>query len=316
MKEKRIIRHPKNLKKLVIISGQQRSGKSTLSNLVSTLEGPINTKIDFFLDSLLSFKRINGIPTKSLKEIIKIYLNNLLIDANYGRNLNLKKNEESSIWNTVDPDHYLGIIKKKFTHTEIKKSLIINNEITLVLHNFNEFLNVFPLDQYESKILNIYSHPVDQIYTMYKSKTNFKFNNLSREIIYLYKNKKYCLSIGLEDKFDKLNLMEKILLIKHNQDLKEMKNISLSKINCKYLHIEYEKLIYNPELSIQSISKFLGKEQSVFTKKMIKQNNKKKSFLSVREREKRRRFINLRLRDKLYKNLLEKMINNFNNNSV
>ena len=257
---KRKVLHPKNVKKLIIISGQQRSGKSTLSKIISSFEGPINNRIDFFLDSLLSLKRINNITNKVFQEIFKIYLNNLIIDSHYGRNFNLKKNEESSIWSSTNPKHYLNIIKKKFTRKEIKKSLIKNSEMVLVLHNFLEFLNIFPKEQYQLKIINIKSHPVDQIYSMYKSKTNFKFDNLSREIIYIYKNRKYCVSVDIEDKFNRLNLMQKILLIKKNQDLKEIKNINLSKKNYKYLNVHYEELIRNPKKIVNLIAKFLDKK--------------------------------------------------------
>ena len=39
---KRKVLHPKNIKKLIIISGQQRSGKSTLSKIITTFEDFMN----------------------------------------------------------------------------------------------------------------------------------------------------------------------------------------------------------------------------------------------------------------------------------
>ena len=121
MKYQRKIVHSRNLKKLVIITGQQRSGKSTLTNIISSLKGPINIQIEFFLDSLFSLKRLNYISVSALHEILHLYLNNLIIDLNYGRNLNLRKNEESSIWNTENPKYFLKRIEKKFSPEEIKK---------------------------------------------------------------------------------------------------------------------------------------------------------------------------------------------------
>ncbi len=316
MKEKRQILHPNNLKRMVIISGQQRSGKSTLTKIISSLEGPVNTRIDFFLDSLLSLSRIKNISKNTLREILHVYINNLIIDASYGRNLNLKKNEESSIWETSNPEYYLEIINKGFTHSEIKKSLRRNNEIVFILHNFIEFLDTFPIKKYQIKIINIQAHPIDQIYSMYKARTNFKFDSLSREIIYLYKNKKYCLSVGLEDEFNNLNLMQKIVLIKRNQDMKEQRKMKLLKTNTKYLSVKYEDLIKSPENRVQSISKFLGKRITAMTNRIIKQNIKRKSFLELSQRKKRLNFINSKLGDNVYKKILQKMIKNFEKYSV
>ncbi len=316
MKQKREILHPNNLKKMIIISGQQRSGKTTLTKIISSLEGPVNTRIDFFLDSLLSLSRIKNYSRNTLKEILLLYFNNLIIDSNYGRNLNLKKNEESSIWETSDPNFYLKKIDKYFTHEEIKKNIIKNNEITFVLHNFIEFLDVFPINEYDLKIINIQAHPIDQIYSMYEARTNFKFDNLSREIVYLYKNKRYCLSVGLEDKFNNLNLMQKILLIKENQDIKELKKIKSFKNNSICLNIKYENLIQSPENTINTILKFIRKKNTSMTNKILKENVKRKLFLKPNERKKRLNFINSKLRDNIYRDILRKMITKFDKHSV
>ena len=54
----RKIVHLKNTKKLIIITGQQRSGKTTLSQLLSSFKGPVNIRIECFIDSLMSLKRL------------------------------------------------------------------------------------------------------------------------------------------------------------------------------------------------------------------------------------------------------------------
>ena len=316
MKQKREILHPNNLKRLIIITGQQRSGKTTLTKIISSLEGPVNTRIDFFVDSLLSLSRIKNFSRNTLKETLLLYFNNLIIDSNYGRHLNLKKNEESSIWVTSEPNFYLKKINKHFSYDEIKKNILKNNEITFVLHNLIEFLDVFPISEYNLKIINIQAHPVDQIYSMYKAKSNFRFDKLSREIVYLYKNKKYCLSVGLEDKFNNLNLMQKILLIKQNQDKKELKKIRSLKDKSIYLNIKYEDLILSSEKTVNSILKFIRKKNTSMTNKILKENIKRKLFLKSNERKKRLNFINSKLRDNIYREILRKMIMKFDKQSV
>ena len=204
----RKIVHLKNTKKLIIITGQQRSGKTTLSQLLSSFKGPVNIRIECFIDSLMSLKRLKLISKKVLEEIIEIYLHNLIIDNQYGRNLNFRKDEDSSIWNSSNPGFFIKKINKKFTKKEIKINLKknYNNELILVLHNLIELIKFFPVNNYKVNIINIFSHPIDQIYSMYKSKTNFKFDNLVREPIYKYKGKKYCLTVGYENKLKKFKI--------------------------------------------------------------------------------------------------------------
>lgn len=311
MKHKRKLVHPKNFKNLIIITGQQRSGKTKLSNIISTFKGPVNIRIEFFLDTLLSLKRLKLISKKLFNEMFQIYLNNLIIDAQYGRNFNLKKNEDSSIWNSANPNYFLNIIKKKFTKLEIKKKLLKNNEIIIVLHNFLEFVKFLSDIKFQIKIINIKSHPIDQIYSMYQSKTNFKFNNQSRELIYMYKNKKYCFVVGLENKMQKLNLMQKILLIKHKLDLDEIKNIKIAKKKFKYMNISYLDLVDKPKINIDKISKFIKIKQTKLTERYIGKNLKKTIFLNDNSRKKRFDFINTKLKEKKYKLILNDLITNF-----
>jgi len=310
----REIIHPKNCKKLIIITGQQRSGKSTLINIVSSLKGPVNIKIDSFLDSLFRLKRLKLINNKILLNLFQICINNLMIDSSIGRNLNFKKNEESSVWNTSDPNFYLKKIKKNFNKEQIKKVLLKENEITLVLHGFLEFINFLPKNLYKLKIINVYAHPVDQIFSMYKSKTNFNIDNLSREPIYLFNKRKYCRSVDLEKKFIKLNLMQKILLIKRQCDLKEKK----ASKNQKFINFFYDDLILKSNNNIDLISKFLGKKKTKLTKKKmkLKETINRKKFLLFKKRQERLDFINSKLKNKYYKKILKKMIINFNNKNV
>ena len=316
MNPKRKVLHFKNLKKLTIITGQQRAGKSAITKIISTLKGPVIVRIESFLDSLLSLKRINNIADKTFGDVFQIYMNNLILDSSYGRNFNLKKDEESSIWSSINPNYYLNKLKKKFTKKEIKKNLIKDNEVILVLHNFLEFVNIFPKEQYQLKIINIKSHPVDQIYSMYKSKTNFNFDKLARELIYTYKKNFFCLSLGLEDKVKKLNLMQKILLNKKSFDSRELKSIKSSKKNYKLLDINYEELIKNPKKNIKFISSFINKEHTLATRRLLKLNLKKISFFNVVERKKRLTFINFKLKKKIYKEILKDMIDKFDKNDV
>ena len=106
--------------------------------------------------------------------------------------------------------------------------------------------------------------------------------------------------------------MQKILLIKKNQDEKEFKNIKNFKKNYELLNIYYEDLITNPIENIKLISKFTNKKQTTITKKLMDSNKKKKLFLDLNERKKRLIFINSKLKNSKYKKILASMITNFN----
>ena len=206
------IKHKKNLKKLVIISGQQKAGKSLLTKIISKFQGPVQCRIDFFLESLLDLHKIKLINKKQLTDLFLIYSDHIFIDNIYGRNYNLKKNDESSIFNTANPQFFLNKINKNYSRQEIQKLIKKKQEMFIVIHNFIKHIDLLEKASVQYKVVNIVPHPIDQLYSMFKSNMFKNYDDLDREIVYEQKGKKQNLDNFFLKKFKtKQTRFEKIL---------------------------------------------------------------------------------------------------------
>ena len=267
----RKIVHRNNIKEITIITGQQKSGKSLITKIISTFKGPINIKIDFGLDNIVQLLKNNFININQFKDIFLLLLDNMLINSALGRNLNLKKNEESSIWNTKKTKIYLKKKRNKFEKKKLKSLIKKENDFFITLHNFIEFKNIISKNISKIKIIYVYANPINQIYNLYSSK---KFitagEKVDRSILYTFKNKKIFNDVyGHEKKYLKSSRLGKILLLKHIYDKSDFKSINKRVKNIKVFKLNYNNFLSNPYASSLKISKFLNKKMSHKTKKFL-----------------------------------------------
>ena len=252
------IKHKKNLKKLVIISGQQKAGKSLLTKIISKLQGPVQCKIDFFLESLLDLHKIKLIKKKQLTDLFLIYLDHIIIDNIYGRNFNLKKNDESSIFNTANPQFFLYKINKNYSKQEIKKLINSKPEFFIVIHNFIKHIDILDKAYMQYKVVNVVPHPIDQLYSMFKSNMFKNYDDLDRTIVYKHKGKKQNLDNFFLKKFKtKQTRFEKILQKKNYTDLADYKVIKRLRNSKSFLNIKYDEILLNYNKTIIKVSRFL-----------------------------------------------------------
>ena len=266
------IKHKKNLKKLVIISGQQKAGKSLLTKIISKFQGPVQCRIDFFLESLLDLHKIKLINKKQLTDLFLIYSDHIFIDNIYGRNYNLKKNDESSIFNTANPQFFLNKINKNYSRQEIQKLIKKKQEMFIVIHNFIKHIDLLEKASVQYKVVNIVPHPIDQLYSMFKSNMFKNYDVLDREIVYEQKGKKQNLDNFFLKKFKtKQTRFEKILQKKKDSDLIDCKVIKKLRNTKFFLNIKYDEILLNYDQTILKLSRFLQKKKSALMKKIEKQ---------------------------------------------
>ena len=311
----RKIIHRNNIKEITIITGQQKSGKSLITNLVSTFNGPINIKIDFGLDNIIQLLKNNFINISQFKDIFLLILDNIFISSTLGRNLNLKKNEESSIWNTSNPKFYLKRIKSKIAKKNLKNLIKKENNFFITLHNFIEFKDILSKSISKIKIIYVYTNPINQIYNLYCSK---KFitagEKIDRSVLYTFRNKKIFNDVyGHEKAYLKSSRLGKILLLKNIYDKSDIKSIKKSVKNIKILKLNYNNVLSNPYMETLKISKFLGKKTSNITKKFLSSEEIKsrKKNIFIKNVIKNKKFIISNIKHKKELLQLQKILDNF-----
>lgn len=309
------INHKKNLKKLVIITGQHRAGKSLLTKVISKFQGPVQCKIDFFLEALLDLNKIKLINKKQLTDLFLIYLDHIFIESIYGRNLNLKKKDESGIFNTANPQFFLNIINKDYSKQEIHKLIKKKQEMFIVIHNFIKHIDLLEKSSMQYKVVNVVPHPIDQLYSMFKSSMFNNYNDLDRSITYKQKDKKTNPeNFSLKKTKIKQTRFEKILQLKNDLDLIDDREIKKKNNTKFFLNIKYDEILLNYNQTILKISKFLKRETSPLVKKIEKQ----KFFLvrqsSLDDRNYRYLYLQKKISNKRERLLFKNILYNYNKN--
>ena len=316
--KKNIIRkiiHRNNIKEITIITGQQKSGKSLITKLVSTFNGPINIKIDFGLDNLIQLLKNNFINISQFKDIFLLILDNIFISSTLGRNLNLKKDEESSIWSTSNPKFYLKKIRSKIKKKKLKFLIKKENNFFITLHNFIEFKDIISKNISKIKIIYVYANPINQIYNLYCAK---KFitagEKIDRSVLYTFNNKKIFNDVyGYEKKYLESSRLGKILLLKNIYDKSDSKSIEKSSKNIKILKLNYNDVLSNPHAETLRISRFLGKKTTSITKKFLssKEIKSRKKNIFIKNIIKNEKFLMSKIKGQRELLQLEKVLNNF-----
>ena len=157
------------VKNIIIVTGTFCSGKSLISPIIASLY-----KIDlfnkfFFIENLFSLRFLKKIPIKSLIFLINSIIENKHYENLIGRHLNFRIDDETSIWNSPNPKNlFLRIFENK-NFLSVKKKLF-GIGLNLDIHDAVRHYDVWKNLNKNIKIINIFRHPVDVIFSLYKHK--------------------------------------------------------------------------------------------------------------------------------------------------
>ena len=311
-----------DLSKVVFVSGPTRSGKIILSRIISSLKKAENIRVDHLTEQLPIMRRLGQISDEACETLLKYSIHFLIYDNYIGRNSNFKTTDFTSIWNTPDPQKYLKRLwsnKKEYGDNSdgddaikrIKKEKIIfNMMIHYELMHIDAYLNAFP----KCHFYNLIRHPVDLIYSWSKKGYSKKFllNPRNATLMINYKgNPLPYYAVGIEDKFTKGNITEKLVYMIYNS-----MNISNKKLNSldsnkkrKVKNIFFDDLVTNPKKIILKICRELNTEVTSYTHEIL-QEERCPRVINIEEREKKLSYIEKNISKATIK-ILEEMINDY-----
>jgi hypothetical protein len=132
--------------RIIVIGGCARTGTTVLANLIGTLNN-----IEYFFEPptmKLLFNYVNNIEHTIWKELFYNYLyNDLFYRALAGRNINLNKNDDSSIYNyksEKDISFRLSRSFRQFEMKELSKDKVIAFKILEEISNFSHVKKIIP----------------------------------------------------------------------------------------------------------------------------------------------------------------------------
>ena len=113
--------HSKQIPKIIFIDGLPRAGKSVLSGILPCFNRVEQIKFLTIIEHILPALRFKTIKKDFAKSLMITYLNEYCYESYIGRSLNLRKKEQSSIYEHMTPNMYLKRLKKKRELKQLKK---------------------------------------------------------------------------------------------------------------------------------------------------------------------------------------------------
>tara|TARA_B100000282_G_C31726497_1_gene488736 strand:+ start:1129 stop:2112 length:984 start_codon:yes stop_codon:yes gene_type:complete len=261
----------------LFIDGMSKSGKIVISSIVSTLKNCENQLYTGQFNNYLKFSNLNLLEENLAVDLILQEMQILMIENHLARFLNFRKYDLSSVNNSLKKKIYYDRLKIKDNPNEIKK--IINNLkknkdlIPLIVDDFFPSCKAKFKYFYRFKKIIMLRNPVGILYE------NLKRSRLDKQIkghpwqrMFYYKKNNFkvpwFVNSKYVNKFFSSNRIEKYLMFM-NSEYHPYLNQNVFKIkNTLYLFLE--DIWENPKQGVKLISKFLKKNPTNHTKKILK----------------------------------------------
>lgn len=265
--------------KLLIISGVNRSGKSLLAPIVSSINNIQPFLVNYNYEQLLQMFYCKKVDKNFCNFFFKKMSINLMFEQFMGRNTNIRLNDFSTIWKTTNSN---DIIKKVLGQNITKSDFLRNNSnfySNFFIHNALLFYNLFNDNFKNYKIINIIRHPIDIIYSWKKKKIHRIFDNKNSIIAESFCVKKdgyyipyFIKSINIK-KYQKYNNFEKIVYALYENLSLEYNLINKFFKKKNILIIDFDKFVSQTKVKIKKIEVFLKHKKSKNTNRVFAQEN-------------------------------------------
>lgn len=287
------------------ISGCHRSGKSLLTAIIPCIKktGLINKEpLLNLIPAMYANKEIN---LKSAIYLARFTQSNTNYSNFIGRKLNLKKTDETSIYNHMNYKKYLDKISTK-RKIRIQENMIEKEISFYDVHNVLTNLKFWKQLNDNFKLINIDRNPIDLAYSWYENKFG-TYSDSSINQLLLYKEKDVLVpnyAKKWKNEYVKMNELERIIEILKQQIIISNKNYKLYHKNTKILRIKYEDILLNPLDNLKMINSFLKLNSKIY---FLKYKNKviKKNFSLSAEREKKIKFLEGKCSKKYFAKLIK-----------
>ena len=273
------------------ISGLHRSGKSLLTAIIPSIEnsGLINKEP---LLNLLPNLYMNKEISLEAAKYLAIYTQSNINYSNYiGRKINIKRTDETSIYNHLNFKKYLKKINSK---NKLKVRFNVKEkEISFYdIHNILNSLKFWTQTNDNFKLINIDRNPIDLAFSWYTNKLgSFTKSPINQLLLYEFKNELIpTYAYKWKSKYIKLSEIDRIIEILHQQIITSEKNFLSYKKKKNILRIRYENLLEYPLENLNLINKFLNLKSKINFSKYKNKVIKKKLLISE-ERKKKLRLI-------------------------
>lgn len=276
------------LENLILVTGTHTSGKSMVSPIIASFHNVEMLRKIYTLDQfamLHQFKKIDPkISTFMAKHILDISYYDQLI----GRNMNFRTEDETSVYQSKNPNFFANRINIKRGYDVIKKHKDKNTHMLLDTHDGLWFYNFWKSIGIKNlKIISVFRNPIDIV----NSWINLSLGDAENQelcqipLIQSKKNLKpfyYYRFMNTKNK-NKNDIAVDMVAECFVNDLKSFEKIKNKK---KIYRIEFNDFAENTDFIIKKLNNFLKLKKTKFTKN-IKLKERLPRVLDKSEREKK-----------------------------
>lgn len=257
---------------IVFVDGIARCGKSIFSNVLPTLYGTEQLRFFTLLEHIVPALSLGAIEIELAKSSVRTLMNEVAYDTLLSRNANFRPDDQTSVLNYYDPKLYIQRLVRQEGDEVVEE--LRKRERMFPFQTHDMMVNLEDMDKLDIdyKMIHIYRHPVDNIYSWYTRGWGDR---------YLADPRSFTLSIefegkvlpwycaGYEAEWLRLNPTERCVrtgldLIKRSAN-QEKKARFPERIHT----ITFEDFVQNTEFEMQRITEFLGRASNAWTKQFL-----------------------------------------------
>jgi hypothetical protein len=261
---------------LLFVDGITRCGKSIFSSVIGTLEDCEHLRFSTLLEHVVPSLFFGVVDKDFAKSSMRTVFNEMIYDTMLSRNASFRPGDQTSILNYHDPKLYIDRLCREEGDGVIDELRRKQRIFPYQTHDVMVHLEYLDSLEFDYKIIELYRHPVDNIYSWYTRGWGERFidDPTSFTLSIEYDGKIlpwYC--AGYEAEWIALNPMERC--VRTTIDLLRQSVVQQKKAAHpeRILTITFEDMVERTNSEMIQISDFLGRETTVWTDHYLKKAN-------------------------------------------
>jgi len=258
---------PLIVENLILLEGRTRAGKLFLGKIISNLENTQYFQIPTVLENVPMILKAGGMTEDAAAGLIKLIIDEGFYYQGLGRNTNMRFDDASSIYNSLEFDEYL---KRSLTpmSKELKMKILIDGKKRSVLYIIPDsfcLIDIFFKTYPDLKLIKEIRHPIDLIYSCYINGFGNRHEDDPIGFHMVLETSKAAIPwYALDWKDDYLNLADIDRVIKSVKYLNDLEIKVFHELSEKQkgqvLVLRYENIVEKTNEMIELMSKFFGKK--------------------------------------------------------